>query len=292
MKVMVIVKATQSSEAGKMPSTELLAAMGKYNEELVHAGIMQDGAGLKPSSHGARVRFSGANRMVIDGPFAETKELIAGFWVWEVESLQHAIDWVKKCPNPMPEESEIEIRPYVELADFGEAFTPELQEQEAAIRAVGLGLNQPTFQDNSELCIAGINRRYSMETRLHIPRQWEAFVPRASEIKNAGPVPFFGVSWNTQANCDFDYLTGLEIYGSEELPSDMIAMTLPAGRYAVFSHTGHVSALPKTIDCIWTKWVPDCGLAIAKSPCFELYTSEFNPMTGMGGMEVWIPISG
>ncbi len=135
MKVLVIVKASKSSEAGEMPSTELLTAMGKYNEELVKAGIMLDGAGLTPSSKGARVRFSGTNRTVIAGPFAETKELIAGFWVWNVKSLQDAIDWLKKCPNPMNEESDIELRPYFEADDFGEAFTPELREQETALRA-------------------------------------------------------------------------------------------------------------------------------------------------------------
>jgi AraC family transcriptional regulator len=135
MKVMVIVKATKSSEAGEMPSTELLAAMGKYNEELVQAGLMLAGEGLHPSSKGARVRFSGTSRLVIDGPFAETNELIAGFWMWKVKSLAEAIEWVKKCPNPMMEDSEIEIRPVFEAEDFGEAFTPELREQEAALRA-------------------------------------------------------------------------------------------------------------------------------------------------------------
>jgi AraC family transcriptional regulator len=135
MKVMVIVKASKGSEAGELPSTELLAAMGSYNEQLAKAGIMLDGAGLTASSKGARVRFSGSNRTVVDGPFLETKELIAGFWVWRVKSLQEAIDWVKKCPNPMNEDSDIEIRPFFEAEDFGEAFTPELREQEAAVRA-------------------------------------------------------------------------------------------------------------------------------------------------------------
>ncbi|MCC6793147.1 MAG: YciI family protein [Thermomicrobiales bacterium] len=135
MRVMVIVKATAESEAGEMPSMELLTAMGAFNEELVKAGIMLDGDGLKPSSAGARVRFNGKERTVYDGPFAETKELIAGYWVWKVDSLQEAIDWVKRCPNPMEGESEIEIRPFFEAEDFGEAFTPELQEQEERLRA-------------------------------------------------------------------------------------------------------------------------------------------------------------
>ena len=131
MKFMVIVKASKDSEAGRMPDEKLLTDMGKYNEQLVKAGIMKAGEGLHPSSKGARVRFSGANRTVIDGPFAETKELIAGFWIWEVKSKQEAIDWVKKCPNPMPgTEAEIEIRQVFAPEDFGEAFTPELREAE------------------------------------------------------------------------------------------------------------------------------------------------------------------
>jgi hypothetical protein len=135
MRFMVIVKATKGSEAGEMPSTELLTAMGKYNEELVKAGIMLAGDGLHPSSKGVRVRFSGPKRTVIDGPFAETKELIAGYWIWQVRSLDEAIEWLKRCPNPMNEESDIEIRQVFEAEDFGEAFTPELQEQEQRIFA-------------------------------------------------------------------------------------------------------------------------------------------------------------
>ena len=135
MKVMVLVKASKSSEAGVMPSTELLTEMGKFNEELVKAGVMLAGEGLQPTSKGARVRFSGKKRDVIDGPFTETKELIAGFWLWKVKSLQEAIDWLKRCPNPHDEETEVEIRPLFEADDFGEAMTPELREQEAKLRA-------------------------------------------------------------------------------------------------------------------------------------------------------------
>jgi hypothetical protein len=135
MRFMVMVKATADSEAGVMPSQELLAAMGQFNEELVKAGVMQAGEGLHPSSRGARVRFSGTSRTVVDGPFAETKELVAGFWLWKCASLQEAIEWVKRCPNPMPTESEIEIRQIFEAEDFGEAFTPELREQEEKLRA-------------------------------------------------------------------------------------------------------------------------------------------------------------
>jgi hypothetical protein len=135
MKVIVMVKATKDSEAGIMPSEQLLTDMGNFNEELVKAGIMLAGEGLQPSSKGVRVRFSGTNRTTIDGPFTETKELIAGFWIWQVESMEEAIAWVKHCPNPMPGESEIEIRSLFEADDFGEAFTSELREQEERIRA-------------------------------------------------------------------------------------------------------------------------------------------------------------
>jgi hypothetical protein len=135
MKVMVMVKATQDSEAGVMPSEQLLTEMGQYNEELVKAGIMLAGEGLHPSSKGVRVQFSGSNRTVTDGPFTETKELIAGYWLWQVSSIEEAIAWVKRCPNPMPGDSEIEIRPVFEAEDFGEEFTPELREQEERIRA-------------------------------------------------------------------------------------------------------------------------------------------------------------
>jgi len=135
MKFMIIVKATKDSEAGVMPSEELLSDMGKFNEELVKAGIMLAGEGLHPSSKGARVRFSGAKRTVVDGPFAETKELIAGFWLWQVKSKEEAVEWVKRCPNPMKGESEIEIRRVFEAEDFGAEFTPELREQEERMRA-------------------------------------------------------------------------------------------------------------------------------------------------------------
>ena len=135
MKVMVIVKATKNSEAGAMPSEQLLAEMGKYNEELVKAGVMLAGDGLRPSSKGARVKFDGSKRIVIDGPFAETKELVAGFWIFQVKSKEEAIEWIKRAPNPFEGESEIEIRQVFEAEDFGEAFTPELRAQEERLRA-------------------------------------------------------------------------------------------------------------------------------------------------------------
>jgi hypothetical protein len=132
---MILIKADRNSEAGVMPDEKLLTEMGAFNEELVKAGVMLDGEGLKPTSAAARVKFQGNNRTVIDGPFAETKELIAGYWIWQVKSMEEAIAWVKRCPNPMGEESEIEIRPLFEAADFGAEFTPELREQEERLRA-------------------------------------------------------------------------------------------------------------------------------------------------------------
>jgi hypothetical protein len=136
MRVMVIIKANKDSEAGVLPDEKLLTEMGKFNEELVKAGVMLAGEGLHPSSKGKRVRFSGVKRTVIDGPFAETKELIAGFWLWKVKSMEDAVEWVKRCPNPFPEkESEVEIRQIFEAEDFGAEFTPELREQEDRLRA-------------------------------------------------------------------------------------------------------------------------------------------------------------
>lgn len=153
MRVMVMVKATKSSEAGEMPSEQLMADMGKFNEELVKAGIMKAGDGLKPSREGVRVHFSGPNRIVTDGPFAETKELIAGYWLWEVDSMQEAIEWVRRCPNPMLEDSDIEIRPFYEAEDFGEEFTPELREQEDTLRAMS--------ENNDEAKIRRLISRWS-----------------------------------------------------------------------------------------------------------------------------------
>ena len=135
MRFMIMVKATKDSEAGVLPDEKILTEMGKFNEELVKAGVMLAGEGLQPSSKGARVRFSGAKRSVIDGPFAETKELVAGFWMWQVKSKQEAIEWVKRCPNPFAGESEIEIRQVFEAEDFGAEFTPELREQEERLRS-------------------------------------------------------------------------------------------------------------------------------------------------------------
>jgi hypothetical protein len=131
---MVMVKATAESEAGVMPSEELMTQMGKFNEELAQAGVLLAGEGLHPSSKGVRVHFSGSTRTVVDGPFAETKELVAGFWLWQVRSMEEAIEWARRCPNPMPGESDIEIRPLMEATDFGAELTPALREQEARLR--------------------------------------------------------------------------------------------------------------------------------------------------------------
>jgi hypothetical protein len=136
MRVMVIVKATKNSEAGVMPSEKLLTAMGKYNEELVKAGVMLAGEGLKPSEKGKRIKFSGSKRTVVDGPFTEAKELVAGYWVWQVRSMEEAVEWARRCPDPMPgEDAELEIRPIFEAEDFGEEFTPALRAQEERLRA-------------------------------------------------------------------------------------------------------------------------------------------------------------
>lgn len=290
MRVMVCIKATKSSEAGEMPSQELLTAMGNFNEELVKAGIMLDGAGLQPTSQAARVHFSGKDRTVTDGPFAETKELIAGFWIWRVKSMAEAIEWVKRCPCPMMEDSDVDIRPLFDAEDFGEEFTPELREQEAGLLALSVKLNRPRFEDAPQLTVAGLNRSYTAETRVLIPQQWEQFVAQDGKIPGRIGSMYYGVCWNSQSNCDFEYLTGVEVAGKESLPQEFTSLTIGARRFAVFPHTAHVSAIGKTIDLIWTRWAPDCGLKIAQAPCFERYTLEFNGKTGMGGMEIWVPL--
>ncbi|WP_425613501.1 GyrI-like domain-containing protein [Anatilimnocola sp. NA78] len=293
MKVVVFVKATKSSEAGEFPPepqfSQLMAEMSAYNEELVKAGIMLGGGeGLQPTSKAVRVHFSGKNRTVTDGPFTETKEIVAGFWLWRVKSMEEAIEWVKKCPNPMLEDSDIDIRPIYEADDFGEAFSPALREQEAAQRAVVLGLNAPQFVDAEALLIAGLNRNYTMENRSEIPGQWEAFGPHIGTTPGKVGTASYGVSWNVKNNSSFDYLTGVQVQSNAELPSDFTKVSLPARRYAVFSHTQSVKKLPQTIDTIWDQWAPDSGLKIAQSPCVERYTADFCP--DGKGMEIWIPL--
>lgn len=289
MKFMIIVKASKASEAGVMPSEQLLTAMGNFNEELVKAGVMLAGEGLHASSKGARVKFSGSQRTVIDGPFAETKELIAGYWIWQVKSKQEAIDWVKRCPNPHEEDCEIEIRQLFEADDFGAEFTPELRRQEAAIRAQTLGLGAPRFEAGKAMVVAGLNQSYTVATRTKIPMQWERFVPHLGNVPGQIGNSSYGVCWNLSAD-GFDYLSGVEVKTGATLPADFTTVQLAAGDYAVFTHAGHVSAIGSTIDKIWQEWVPQSGLKIASVPAFERYTEEFNPHTGMGGMEIWIPI--
>ena len=291
MKVMVIVKATRGSEAGELPSTELLSAMGKYNEGLVEAGILLAGEGLQPSSKGARVRFSGESRVVTDGPFAETNEVIAGFWLWKVRSMEEAIAWVKRCPNPMTEDSEIEIRPVFEADDLGEAFTPELREQEAAVRAKALGLGTPTFRPGPGLLIAGLNESYTPATRAKIPKQWRRLAPHLGRVPGQVGSDSYGVCWNAGPDCSFEYLAGVAVSSPDRLPTGFKTLEIDPRRYAVFVHAGHVSTIPETIDAIWTRWAPDCGLRVSHdAPCFERYTPEFDPGTGLGGMEVWVPL--
>jgi hypothetical protein len=250
MKVMVIVKATKASEAGELPSTELLAAMGKYNEELAKAGILLAAEGLQPSFKGVRVRFSGKDRIVTDGPFAETKELIAGFWLWKMTSLAEAIDWVKRFPNPMNEDSDIEIRPVFEAEDFGDAFTPELREQEAAVRARALGLSAPTFRQGPDLLIAGLNASYGKETRAQIAQQWERFAPHLGKVPGQVGQDAYGVCHAAGPDCRFDYLAGVAVSSPDRLPAGFTTVKVDARRYAVFTHLGHVSSLPATIDTI------------------------------------------
>lgn len=291
MKVMVMVRATRGSEAGEPPSTELMAAMGKYNEALADAGILLSGDGLQPSSKGARVRFSGKDRIVTDGPFAETKELIAGFWMWKVQSLEEAIEWVKRCPNPMSEDSDIEIRPVFDPADFGEAFTPALREQEAAILARTMGLAAPTFEQGEALLIAGMNESYCKETTSKVPQQWERFAPHLGTIPGQLGQDAYGVCHAFAPDCHFQYLTGVVVDPAQPLPKGFTSVNLDARRYVVFTHTGHISSLNSTFDTIWKKWVPECGLSIARGvPFFERYTPRFDPRTGMGDVELWVPL--
>lgn len=293
MRVMVIVKATKSSEAGEMPSAEMLTAMGQYNEALVKAGIMLSGDGLRPSSQGVRVRFSGTERSVINGPFAETNELVAGYWIWQVKSMEEAIAWVKRCPNPMPEESEIEIRPFYETEDFAEADpTGEIRAAEHRLRdQLEAQQLEPTRLENGRaMLIAGINETYTFESRVNIPNQWRRFVTHLGNIPGQVGTDSFGVCWNFKEGCGFDYLTGIEVSQTDQLPEGFSQVNLPAQRYAVFAHSGHVSTIDNTIEAIWSRWLPSSGYALAAAPSFERYTKDFNPQTGQGGIEIWLPL--
>lgn len=323
MKVIVFVKATADSEAGVMPTEELLTAMGKFNEELVAAGIMLAGEGLKPSSAGARVRFSGTKRTVIDGPFSETKELVAGYWIWQVKSLAEAIEWVKRCPNPMLTDSEIEIRPIFSAEDFGELLTPELREQEDRLReateklAAGDGpqtmstpsqqtasqpqqcsgsgtavkLDPPRFEQGSELRIAGLSATYTLETRKNIPAQWERFMRFENTIPGRVGEASYGVASNFDGDACFDYLCGVEVDETNELPDGLTRIRVPAQRYAVFTYRGHVSGIESAFEYIWGTWLPTSGCHAVKTPCVECYSKDFDPQANRGAVEFWIPIS-
>lgn len=298
MKILVMVKATASSETGQLPSSELMEAMMHYNQELVRHGILLAGEGLKPSSQGFRVRFSGSSRTVIEGPFAETKELVAGYWVWNVKSMEEALEWVKRCPNPMPEESEIELRPIYELEDFGDVVTPEVLETEGAMRAVEFGLAMPTFVQSPNRMLLGIAKRYTLVTRSEIPSQWNQFVEKISDIPHQAGPSSFGVSYECASDGSFDYFTGVEVTQVVDTSSRHDDPTpafdrycIPAGRYVVVEHTGHVSEIPKALETIWTRWIPSSGLKILRDgPCVEHYTEAFDPTTGMGGVEFWLPL--
>ena len=288
MRFMVIVKASKESEAGVLPSKEILTEMGKFNEELAKAGVLLAGEGLQASSKGARVKFSGGKRTVIDGPFAETKELVAGFWLWKCKSRQEAIEWLKRAPF---DETEVEIRQVFEAEDFGAEFTPELRNQEAAARAQALGLGAPRFEQGRDMIIAGLNMSYNFETRVNIPAQWQRFAPHIGKVPGQIGTISYGVCWNYRPATGFDYLTGVEVRDITTLPAEFAHVRLPARQYAVFTHRDHVSSIGKTIDTIWNQWVPQSGLKTADAPWFERYTEEFNPKTGLGGMEIWIPIA-
>ncbi len=292
MKVMVMVKATKSSEAGEMPSQELLEAMTAYNEDLVKAGIMLGGEGLHPSSAGFRVRFSGQERSVIDGPFAETKELVAGYWLWQVSSMDEAVEWVKRCPNPMMEDSEIEIRRIFEAEDFGEAYTPELAEREEKMRREleAYQLPAPRWEVGRERVIAGLQGHFDSETRGNIPKLWQSF----EELRPSLPDAVASVSYGVCQTCGedgFDYLAGVEVQAGTKLPEGLATMVLPAQRYAIFTHEGPAPELFRTFEAIHSQWLPKSGHRPASAPCFERYGEEFDPQTLTGGTEVWIPIA-
>jgi|SRR5579871_12167 len=290
MKVMVMVKASQNSEAGELPSQELLTEMGKFNQQLLDAGIMLAGEGLHPSSKGVRIKFSGSTRSVTDGPFTETKELLAGYWLWRVKSMEEAIQWVKRCPNPHPEDCEIEIRPVFEMEDFAENLTPELLEQEASMRAQNEGLGVPRFENGRELLLAGISQHYTLETKSGIPDLWHRFAPSIGKVPGQVGMTTYGVSSNSKPDSSFDYLCGVEVSATTVLPTGFTHMKLTPQRYIVFTHSKHISEIGSTLETIWTKWWPDSGLKSPGAPCVERYTEEFNPQTGFGGTEIWVPI--
>lgn len=289
MKVMVIVKASPSSEAGVMPSEELMAEMGAYNQKLIDAGIMLAGEGLHPTSRGYRVRFSGANRTVVRGPFTETNELIAGYWLWKVQSIEEALEWVKQCPNPMLEDSEIEIRQVYDMEDFGEVMTPELKEQDLGQRAKLAGLGWLGIQDSSERKLLGVGKKYSAETRFRIPEQWHQFVGMLPQLQGNHHPETYGLITPVSGCSEIHYLTGVEPINSSNTPQTFTSGNIPAGNYAVFAHEGHVSKIPDTMQKIG-EILSESGYSSESGISFEKYTAKFDPMKGTGGIEIWVSI--
>lgn len=293
MKVMVIVKATQDSEAGTLPEPQMLRDMGAYNEALIQAGIMQAGEGLYPSSQGARVLFSGKNRTVTDGPFAETKELIAGFWLWQVKSMEDAIEWVKRCPNPMLQDSVIEVRRVYAPEDFAPVDpTGEFRAQEAdqQARAAAYILEPPRMEKAPERVFAGLSRNYTMETRADISRLWDKFAPSIGNVPSQVAKAAYGLASN-EADGSFDYMAGVEVKDTSRLPSGFTSIRVPEQVYAVFTHRKHVSEIAKTLEAIFGKWLPNSGFKSGASPCIEKYGESFDPISGLGGIEIWVPVS-
>jgi predicted transcriptional regulator YdeE len=293
MKVMVIVKATKDSEAGIMPSEELLRDMGNFNEALVKAGIMLSGEGLYPSVQGARVRFAGKDRTVMNGPFVETKELIAGFWVWQVKSMEEAIEWVKRCPNPMLGESEIEIRRVFASEDFAaQDPTGEVRAQEERmIREMeSYHLESPRFENGKEMIVAGLSGHFTKDALSQIPDLWMKFAPSIGKVPTQKGQATYGVCHGGDKDGSFDYLAGVEVEKATNLPSGFTHMRLAPQRYAVFTHTKHVSKLCETMSAIYNKWLPNSGLEAVHAPALEKYTEEFCPDKGVGGIELWVPV--
>ncbi len=292
MKVLVIVKASKDSEAGKMPSSELISAMGKFNEELIKAGLFEMGAGLTASSHGARVKFAGSERTVIDGPFPETKELIAGFWIWNVKSMAEAIDWVRRCPNPHLDEGIVELRPFMGPECFGDSLTGEVAEQDAAVRALALGLGEIRYDTGRPMVMTGLAGSFTVQTAAKIPDLWMQFAPHIAKIPGVAHADVcYGVSFNQTREGSFDYLCGQEIAESAATPTNFTRLNIPGGRYVVVTHQGHISKLPETVGKMWREWLPETALKPAQSPWYERYDERWIPATGEGPVELWLPLA-
>jgi predicted transcriptional regulator YdeE len=204
--------------------------------------------------------------------------------------MSEAIEWIKRCPNPHDEPGEIEIRPVFSSDDFSPHLPTEVREQEASARALVLGLGAVRFETSKQLLIAGMNATYDAESRANIPSLWQRFAPHIGKVPGQIGTVSYGVCWNFKPNCVFDYLTGVEVNSSTKLPPDFTRFSSRAGRYAVLTHEGHVSLLPQTIDKIWAQWVPDSSLKTADAPCFERYTEKYDPKSGLGVVEIWVPL--